>query len=85
MSYFVYILHSEIFDRFYIGQTNNLTLRLKQHNAGYVHSTKPYRPWYLFYFHKVETRSESLKLERSLKNMKSRKRLLEWIERRMEI
>ncbi|MFN3941656.1 MAG: GIY-YIG nuclease family protein [Flavobacterium sp.] len=35
MTYFVYILHSPNYDKYYIGQTNNLEDRLKRHNEGY--------------------------------------------------
>jgi putative endonuclease len=45
MTYFVYIIYSENFDRFYIGQTNDFNQRIIRHNAGYENATKPYLPW----------------------------------------
>jgi len=47
MPFFVYILSSALSDRFYIGQTENLTDRLNRHNHGYEKVTKPYAPWEL--------------------------------------
>ena len=55
-----YILYSEKFDRFYIGQTNDLVKRILRHNNGYVHSTKAFKPWKIFYFKEFETRADSL-------------------------
>jgi putative endonuclease len=58
--FFTYILYSEKFDRFYIGQTNDLTKRILRHNNGYVYSTKAFKPWKIVYFKEFETRAESL-------------------------
>jgi len=82
MSYYVYILSSIDTGRFYIGQTKDIDQRLLQHNSGLVKSSKPYRPYIIYYVHEVQTRSEALKLEKSLKNMKSKERILAWIERK---
>ena len=46
MSYFVYILRTSS-DTLYIGQTNNLEKRLKEHKNK---STKSATPWELIYF-----------------------------------
>jgi GIY-YIG catalytic domain-containing protein len=34
MPFYVYILYSKPFDKFYIGQTNDFNARLKRHNIG---------------------------------------------------
>ena len=47
--YTTYVLYSPGADRLYVGQTDNLELRLLRHNEGSVRSTKPYRPWQLIY------------------------------------
>ena len=70
--YFVYILYAEKFDRYYIGQTDNLELRLSRHNSGRVKSTKHYIPWKLKYYEEFEFRGEALKRERFLKKQKSK-------------
>ena len=38
--WYVYILRSEIDGKIYIGSTNDLKRRVKQHNSGLVNSTK---------------------------------------------
>ena len=81
MNYFVYILQSEKSGIYYKGQTNNISNRLKNHNRGYVKSTKAHRPWILIFYAKVNTRSEAVIMERKLKNLKSKERLEEWMEK----
>ena len=73
--FFVYILYSSSFDRYYVGQTNNLDNRLKRHNSGYVKSTKAYVPWNLVYHEEFKTRKESMNRESYLKRLKSSKSL----------
>ncbi len=49
--FYVYFLVSKINkDEIYIGSTNNLTKRFKEHNSGQVFSTKTHRPWSLIYY-----------------------------------
>ncbi|VBB47386.1 conserved hypothetical protein [uncultured Paludibacter sp.] len=67
--YQVYVLYSKSFNKYYIGQTNNVTERLKRHNNGYVKSTSNYLPWELIGFIEKETRAEAMKLETKLKNL----------------
>ena len=81
-NFFVYILYSESADRLYIGQTNNLVDRLRRHNLGKVVSTKPYVPWEFRFTLEVPTRKDAVKVERYLKNLKSRERLENWINRK---
>ena len=80
MYYGVYILFSEKFDRYYIGQTKDIDLRIVRHNSGLVVSTKSYMPWEIKLALPKETRSESMSLEKKLKNL-NRMRLLEFIEK----
>ncbi len=47
--YFVYILYSKAYDRYYIGHCEDLTLRLTRHNNKGLPSTKFYVPWELVY------------------------------------
>ncbi|MEX1190519.1 MAG: GIY-YIG nuclease family protein [Brumimicrobium sp.] len=79
MQHTVYILYSEKFDRYYVGQTNNLENRIHRHNAGYVKSTKPFRPWKLVGQINVEDRKSSVALESKIKSYKSRIKLEEII------
>jgi len=78
--FYVYILFSESFNRFYIGQTNNIDNRLSRHNAGTEKATKPYIPWVLKWHTTKPNRAEAIILEKKLKNL-SKERLLSFIEK----
>ena len=80
MDFFVYILYSEKYDRFYIGQTSDIQDRLRRHNAGYELATAPYKPWALKLFLQKSSRKESMELEKKIKNL-SRKRITEFIKK----
>lgn len=79
MKYSVYILYSEKFDRFYVGQTNNLENRFQRHNSGYVKSTKPYKPWKIVGQIDVDDRKSAVTLESKIKRYKSRVKIEEII------
>jgi putative endonuclease len=70
--YFTYALHSEIYNRLYIGHTDNLSRRIEQHNKGKVASTKPYIPYKLIYYEKFNSRLDAVKKEKQLKTSKGR-------------
>jgi len=65
--YFVYILKSKKNDRLYIGYTNNLRERLKEHNKGLVRASKPYVPWDIAYYEAYFSKNEALHREQNLK------------------
>ena len=81
MVHFVYILYSESKKRFYIGETEDISRRLAQHNRGNVPSTAPHAPWEVAYFCEKPTRKEALVLEKKLKNLHSPKRLIAFINK----
>ena len=68
--YFVYILKSLKDCKYYIGQTDNLSDRVKKHNAGQVKSTKSRRPFVVVKEEKFDTRGEARKRENYLKKLK---------------
>ncbi len=70
--YTTYVLYSASTDRLYIGQTNNLEVRLQHHNAGKVRSTKTYGPWQVIYTEMFETRAEAMQREQELKSHQGR-------------
>ena len=72
--YSVYILYSEEYDKFYIGQSNDIGRRLQEHNEGEIHKyTSKYRPWQLVLSLEIsEFRSEAIHMERFLKKQKSK-------------
>ncbi len=69
MKYHVYILFSSSGKRYYIGQTNNIEARISRHNLGLNFSTASYKPWELILVIEKSTRSESIMLEKKLKNL----------------
>ena len=48
--YYTYILLSQKDSKLYIGYTNNLKLRKKKHDEGFVKATKNRRPLKLIYY-----------------------------------
>jgi putative endonuclease len=71
--YYVYILYSESFDRYYVGHCEEIHARLNRHNSKAVPSTKPYLPWKLVYHEEFSSRSRASARELEIKNKKSRK------------
>ncbi len=69
----VYILHSEKYNKIYIGFTSNLEARINAHNSvnnkGF---TKRYMPWAIIYTEEFEAKEEALKREKQLKSAKGR-------------
>ena len=83
MIYFVYILFSEGYDKYYIGQTNSLEHRLERHNEFDSTSTytSKYRPWILVASVEIgASRGNALKVERRLKALKSKKLIADFAE-----
>ena len=80
MCYYVYILYSRDHDKYYIGQCANISDRVKRHNAGMEHSTKPYVPWQLIWSCEKKTRGEAMMLEKKLKNL-SKQRIQKFIRK----
>jgi len=54
MSVWTYILQSKKDGSFYVGITNRLRQRIKEHNTGRNRSTERLRPWDLIYKEKHE-------------------------------
>lgn len=67
MFYYVYVLRSLIGNHLYIGYTNNLVKRVKEHNRGLNFSTKPYRPWKLIYYEACLNEEDAKRRESYLK------------------
>ena len=71
--FFVYILQSMKDFSFYVGQCDDLDKRMSKHNRGFSKYTASKGAWRLKYFEVFATRTEALKREKAIKNMKSRK------------
>ncbi len=68
----VYILKSTKNNRYYVGSTDNIERRVKEHNLGRVTSTKLMIPWELKAFIQCESVSKSRANEFRLKKYKRR-------------
>lgn len=68
MFYFVYILQSEKDGRFYIGFTDDITRRPKEHNEGKSSATKPFRPYKLIYYEAFVDKRDAKSREKFLKS-----------------
>lgn len=68
MQYTVYILISEVKRNWsYVGSTEDITRRFKQHTCGQVRSTKGFRPLKIIYVEHHNTRDDAYKRELFLK------------------
>jgi putative endonuclease len=65
--YFVYILQSKRNKSFYVGYTNNIERRLKEHNEGAVDCTKDSLPWEVIYYEAFKSIEDARMREKSLK------------------
>jgi len=65
--HYVYILKSLKDNNLYIGSTNDLSRRIKEHNEGKVFSTKNRVPFELIYYEAYKSESDARKRERNLK------------------
>jgi len=71
--YFVYILLSTIAKKTYVGITDDLKRRLKQHNLGYHFYTKRYKPWKIVFSEKYIDRNAARVREKYLKSAAGRR------------
>ena len=70
----VYVLYSPTFDKIYIGQSSQVTIRLHFHNHGPGKGwTARYRPWELVHVEEFATRSEAITREKQLKSARGRR------------
>ena len=69
----VYVLHSEIFDKIYIGYTSNIEQRFLSHNKlsnkGW---TIKFRPWKIIHTEVFATKKEAMVREKQLKSSRGR-------------
>ena len=68
-----YVLWSEELRKRYIGSTENLQKRIKEHNAGKSKFTKSGIPWNLIYYETFEEKKDALQREMFLKSGQGRK------------
>ncbi len=78
MEYIVYILQSHKDGSYYTGHTEDIFIRLEDHNRGRSKYTRNKIPWELVYKESFETRSAAMKREYEIKR-KKRKGYIEWL------
>jgi putative endonuclease len=82
MTYFIYILKSQMDGSFYVGYTANLEARLWEHNEGRTGYTSKKRPWQLVYSEQFENKTDALKREKFIKAQKSKSFIQALIEQK---
>lgn len=75
--YTTYVLYNETANKIYIGQTQNLEVRIKRHNGELLHDKSSFTAknkgeWVLIYKEEYQSRRESMIRERQLKSQKGR-------------
>ncbi|MBN2172587.1 MAG: GIY-YIG nuclease family protein [Bacteroidales bacterium] len=72
--FFVYIIFSENINKFYIGQTMDVAERFREHNSGKFTGAFTLRAndWKLFLTIQCISRSQAIRIENHIKNMKSK-------------
>jgi len=71
--YYTYIIESAADGgHYYVGSTENLPLRLEDHNAGRSAHTAKHRPWKLAWYCAFRNRSKAETFERYLKSASGR-------------
>ena len=73
--HYVYVLISDVDRKFYIGYTNALKRRLREHNSGKSLSTKGRRPFTLLYYEAHLSKSDALRREHYFKTTKGKSSL----------
>ncbi|MBL7196643.1 MAG: GIY-YIG nuclease family protein, partial [Candidatus Omnitrophica bacterium] len=65
--FYIYVLKSKKDNDLYVGFTNNLERRIKEHNNSLVLSTKSRRPFDLIYCEGYKSEKDARKREQNLK------------------
>lgn len=77
----VYILLNEAKTRTYTGVADDVEERLKEHNAGRVKSSSPYRPYKVIHTETFVTLSEARQREKFYKSTTGRRKIKEMLFR----
>lgn len=65
--YYVYVIKSWKDKKLYVGHTNDLIRRIREHNEGFVDATKKRRPFKLVYYEASNILQDAVNREKSLK------------------
>ncbi len=73
--YYVNILKSLIAEKSYVGFTENLKRRIKEHNSGKSHFTKKYKPWELVYTEEFDDKTTAIRREKYFRSSVGRRKI----------
>lgn len=73
MFFWVYVLESYKDEKRYVGYTNDINKRLKEHKEGKVISTKPRRPFKLIYIEGCTNQQDAMRREKYMKTTDGRR------------
>ena len=76
MFYYTYVLKSKVDNNLYVGFTDDLRGRVKEHNTGNVEATKDRRPFDLIYYEACLSKQRALEREKYLKTGFGRRYLI---------
>jgi putative endonuclease len=79
MSVKVYVIQSLKDGRIYVGLSENVETRLKQHNKGMKTSTRFYKPWKLLFVEEFKNRFEARIREKYLKAGSGKEYIKNWL------
>ncbi len=74
--YYIYILYNNRKNFIYIGYSENLKQRVKEHNIGYSKSTKLYLPLELIHYEAYQNKKDAKRREQYLKTNRGRTTLI---------
>ncbi len=74
--YYVYILYNKAKNFIYIGYSENLEQRVKEHNRGFSKSTKSFRPLELIHYEAYKNKKDAKRREQYLKANRGRTTLM---------
>ena len=80
--YLLYILYSKSLERYYVGFTNDIERRIKEHNRVKGKYTDVGIPWVIVYSEHFSTKKEAMDREKYIKSKKSKRYIIELISKR---
>ena len=78
--YFTYIIYSATINRYYVGFTNNLSERLKRHNAKHKGFSNQASDWMVIYYESFNSKAMAMAREKQIKSWKSRQKIEELVK-----
>ncbi len=77
--FYVYVLKSINYNKFYTGHAKDVNIRLLEHNSGKTVYSKRYMPWEVLYTEEFKTEVEAIKREKYFKSAAGRR----WLKKQL--